>query len=193
MKKLLGIVVLGLLWCNVAFAGNYIGEGELQLTDRIARYFAYYIKGEGGKKPSVFYVTINGDDAVHWYCPETQCRPITPSEDIKTCERATNQKCKMFARGKYIKWKNGISPGKGKITKVDSRWNETQILAKLTELGFYKNSTTAKPKITKKKIEKKETKKIDSKKQKAKDECKELGFTKGTEKFGDCVMKMLSM
>ena len=30
-------------------------------------------------------------------------------------------------------------------------------------------------------------------KQKAKDECKELGFTKGTEKFGDCVMKMLSM
>ena len=37
------------------------------------------------------------------------------------------------------------------------------------------------------------TKKTDSKKQKAKDECKELGFTKGTEKFGDCVMKMLSM
>ena len=31
------------------------------------------------------------------------------------------------------------------------------------------------------------------KKQKAENECKELGFTKGTEKFGDCVMKMLSM
>ena len=28
-------------------------------------------------------------------------------------------------------------------------------------------------------------------KQKAKDECKELGFTKRTEKFGDCVMQML--
>ena len=40
---------------------------------------------------------------------------------------------------------------------------------------------------------KKETKETDSKIQRAKDECKELGFTKGTEKFGDCVMKMLSM
>ena len=156
MKKAIAIIVLGLLLCNVGFAGNYIGEGELQLTDRVASYFAYYIKGEGRNKPMVFYVTVDGDDAVHWYCAETQCRPISPSNDIKTCERVTGKKCKMFARGKYIKWKNGINPGKGKITKVNSQWNETQILAKLTELGFYKNSTTIeKPKIIKKRIKKK--------------------------------------
>ena len=142
MKKLLGILVLGLLWCNVAFAGSYIGEGELQLTDRIASYFAHYIKGEGRKKPSVFYVTIDGDDAVNWYCPETQCRPITPSEDIKDCERVTGKKCKMFARGKYIKWKNGINPGKGKTSKINSKWSDSEIRAKLTELGFLGNSTT---------------------------------------------------
>ena len=34
---------------------------------------------------------------------------------------------------------------------------------------------------------------VNSKKQKAKNECKELGFKEGTEKFGDCVIKMLSM
>ena len=68
MKKLLGILVLGLLWCNVGFAGNYIGEGELQLTDRVAHYFVMYIQGEGRKKPMVFYVTEDGNDALYMYC-----------------------------------------------------------------------------------------------------------------------------
>ena len=121
-----------------------------------------------------------------------ECRS-TPSLYIIQCENLTGKECKIFARGKYIKWKNGINPGKGKITKVNSQWNETQILAKLTELGFYKNSTTTEKPEKLKKVEKKETKKTDSKIQRAKDECKELGFAKGTEKFGDCVMKMLSM
>ena len=95
--------------------------------------------------------------------------------------------CKIFAKRRTIKWKNGINPGKGKMSRINSKLDLNGLKAKLTELGFYGNTTTTK------KIEKKETKKTDSKKQRAKDECKELGFTKGTEKFGDCVMKMLSM
>ena len=63
----------------------------------------------------------------------------------------------------------------------------------VADLQLVRNKLEELVKKKKVKKEKKETKKIDSKKQKAKDESKDLGFTKGTEKFGDCVMKMLSM
>ena len=62
--------------------------------------------------------------------------------DVKKCENRTGKKCKIFARRKLIKWKNGINPGKGKISKINPKWTDAQILSKLTELGFYKNSTT---------------------------------------------------
>ena len=62
-----------------------------------------------------------------------------------------------FARKTSIRWKNGINPGKGKQSKFDSRMTDSEILAKLTELGFYGNETSSavKPKITKKKEESK--------------------------------------
>ena len=142
MKKLLGILVLGLLWCNTPFASDYDGEGELQLTNNMAQYFLKYIRGDGGGKPQVYFITTDGTDGMFWYCPETQCRPITPSLYKKKCENKTGKKCKMFAREKLIKWKNGINPGKGKISKINPKWTDTQILLKLTELGFYQNSTT---------------------------------------------------
>ena len=159
----MGILVLGLMWCNVSFPRDYIGKGELQLTDAMAYHLIKYIKGEDYRRPMVFYVTTDGTDGLYMYCPETQCRPSSPINDIIECERRAGIKFKMFARGKYIKWKNGINPGKDKITKIDSRLSKNEILAKLTELGFYKNSTTIeKPKIIKKRIKKK-TKKITKK------------------------------
>ena len=201
MKKLLGILVLGLLWCNVGNAGTY-GKGELKLSQATADYFIQYLRGGLTKAPLMFVVTNDGTWSTYWYCPAGQnnCSGDSPSSFIKICERESDQDCSVFARSRTVRWKNGINPGKGKISRIDSKLDLNGLKAKLTELGFYGNTTTTKKiekketkKIIKKKIEKKETKKTDSKKQKAKDECKELGFTKGTEKFGDCVMKMLSM
>ena len=187
MKKLLVIIFFTLMIFNPAISGPY-GEGELKLSDRVVEYFLKYIGGKGFKSPGAFYVTLDGYGAMFWYCADgSNCAAGAAKTDLKDCEIKTGKECKKFARKRTIKWKNGINPGKGKISRISSKLDLNELKAKLTELGFYGNTTTTK------KIEKKETKKTDSKKQKAMDECQELGFTKGTEKFGDCVMKMLSM
>ena len=187
MKKLLGIVVLGLLLSTNAYAGKKWGEGELKLSPSVTKVFIKYIKGKHSESPYLFAVSIDGFSYNYYYCGQGLNNCQGGDEFIlEECEKYSNGvKCGLFARNRTIKWKNGINPGKGKASTINSKWSDSEIKAKLTELGFLGGET--------KKIEKKETKKTDAKKQKAKDECKELGFTKGTEKFGDCVMKMLSM
>ena len=154
MKKILWIVVLSLLWCNTSNAGKY-GEGELQLTKQVVDYFITHIRGKGAKHPSDFYVTLDGTNATAWYCGAgpVGCKEGSAIEDIKHCERRTGKKCKKFSFKRTIKWKNGINPGRGKASRIDSKWSDSEIYAKLTELGFYGNTTTTK------KIEKKEAKK----------------------------------
>ena len=147
-----------------------------------------YIKLKGGKNPETFVVAVDGSYAIYWYCPVINCSIGDENGYIKQCEAKTNSKCKVFARKRYIKWKNGINPGKGKVSKISSKLNLNELKSKLTELGFYGNASTT----TTKTEEKKETKKTDNQKQKVKDKCKELGFTKGTEDFDDCVTIALS-
>ena len=156
MKKLLGIVVLGLLWCNTSNAGSW-GEGELQLKNYIVDYFIEFIRGKGSKSPAGFYVTLDGTDAMYWYCGSGQgnCIEGSASANIKACEIRTRKKCKKFAFRRTIKWKNGINPAKGKASKINSKWSDSEIYAKLTELGFYKNDSSTN---STKKEEKKETK-----------------------------------
>ena len=145
MKKLLGIVVAGLLWCNTSNSGGW-GEGELQLTKPIADYFIQFIRGKGSKSPADFYVTLDGTDAMYWFCSRgpANCVEGSSAEDIKTCEIKTRKKCKKFAFRRTIKWKNGINPAKGGASKINSKWSDSEIYAKLTELGFYKNDFSKK-------------------------------------------------
>lgn len=159
MKKILATFILSfIIFTNQANAGAY-GEGQLQLTKSVADYFIKYIRGKYSKKPSDFYVTLDGTDATWWTCGEGVCKSGNAYEDIKHCEKFTGKKCKKFALRKTIKWKNGINEGKGKSSTINSKWSDAEIYAKLTELGFYKNNLTTK----KKKTEKKETKKIEKK------------------------------
>ena len=158
MKKILGIVILSLLFFgNISKAGSKWGEGELQLTKSVVDYFIQFIRGKGDKRPADFYVTLDGTDAMYWYCSHGSCQEGSPTKDIKTCERVTGKKCKKFAYGRTIRWKNGINPAKGKASTINSKWSDTEIYAKLTELGFYNNNFSKKvePKISKKKNENK--------------------------------------
>ena len=159
MKKFLGILFLGLLWCNVSNAGTY-GRGELKLSQATADYFIQYLRGGLTKSPLMFVVTNDGTWATYWYCPAGQnnCSGDSPSTFKKICERETDQECSIFARSRTVKWKNGINPGKGKASRINSKWSDAEIKAKLTELGFLGGET--------KKIEKKETKKVEKKKEK---------------------------
>ena len=138
MKKLLFSIFLVLIWCNIANAKTF-GEGELQLTDRSVKDFIRYIRGKGNKTPLNFYVTLNGAYATYWYCGSSNCSFQNVGAEIDACEKSSSRTCERFARGKYVKWKNGINPGKGKASKFSSKMTDTQIRKKLNELGFYNN------------------------------------------------------
>ena len=153
MKKILGIIVLSLLFFgNISKAGSMWGEGELQLTRSVVDYFIQFVRGKGNKSPADFYVTLDGTDAMYWYCSAGSCREGSAAQDIRTCESKTGKKCKKFAFRRTIKWKNGINPAKYKASTIHSKWPDTEIYAKLTELGFYNNDLSKKvePKITNK-------------------------------------------
>ena len=173
MKKILGILVLGLfLISSPANAGSY-GTGELTLSNTIVDWFIKYLKGGYGKKPMVFLTTKDGRGALYYYCPYSQCAPGNFNIEIKECEKRNNKECKVFARSRTVKWKNGINKG-NKESKFNSKWSDAEIKAKLTELGFLGGTTSTTTKTEKKKETKK---KVDSKikKKKKTEETKTTG------------------
>ena len=139
MKKLLGIVVLSLLWFSPSNSGSW-GEGELQLTERTAYYFIHYLRGKNRSKPADFYVTVDGTDAQYWWCAYGQCELSVDAKNIQVCEDRTGKKCKKFAYKRMVRWKNGINPRTRKGSTFNGKWSDAEIYAKLTELGFYKNN-----------------------------------------------------
>ena len=125
-----------LFFSNNSYAARY-GTGELKLTDSVVRYFIQYIRGKQFKYPATFLVTIDGSDAVSWYCSEmTNCSSGSISQNLATCLRVTGKECKQFARQRYIKWNNGINPGKGKISQIKNKWSDQEIKSHLKKLGF---------------------------------------------------------
>ena len=160
MKKILGIIVLSLLLSGNAHSVRQDGSGELKISYRTLQNFKAYLRGytsESGKslnnKPMVFWVTADGTDSTFWYCSHGQCRGSSPVVEQRICEKQTGQECFRFARKNSVRWKNGINPGKGAQSKFNAKMSDREIVAKLTELGFYGNDTSSriKPKITKKK------------------------------------------
>ena len=155
MKKSICYVVFCLLF-STNYAVSLDGRGELKLSRDTLIHFQNYLRGgvgEGAKttnnKPMVFYVTEDGKGSYFWYCSHGQCRSGSPQEEKKICKRAYDRECFRFARKTHVRWKNGINPAKGKASTFNSKWSDKEILAKLTELGFYKNDLNSK-KIKKK-------------------------------------------
>ena len=142
MKRFLGILVLGLILfatpTNISFAieGGY---GELKLSNRVLDVFVKYIKGRFSKAPYIFAVALDGIEYQYWYCSAglNNCRGGSPKAVIKDCEKYSRKygsgaKCAVFAHFRTINWDNGIN----KKTKINSKWSEDEIKAKLEELGF---------------------------------------------------------
>ena len=149
MKKFLTIFVLGLLVISSPANSGAIGEGELTLKPFIVDWFIQYLRAKDGQKPSKFLIVNRGENAYYFYCGHSQCSPGGDNKDIKWCELKTKKNCKIFAKGRFIKWRNGINPGKGKKSKFDSKWSKAEIRAKLTELGFFGETTSTTTKIEK--------------------------------------------
>ena len=85
----------------------------------------------------------------------------------------------IFSDGsKYVgEWKNRKWHGQGTYTFADGSVKEG-----IWENGDFLYAKKISPTVTARK----------SSLEKAKEQCAEIGFKKGTEKFGDCVMKLLN-
>ena len=141
MKKLLIIIIFGTLLSTSSFAGTTKkGKGDLTLSENAFSHFLNYIRASKGRKPQVFILSSNGNWTFYWYCDHAGgCRAGTYQPTIDRCEEETGEECGLFARRYTIIWKNGINPGKGKASRIKSKWSKEELVTKLTELGFVGN------------------------------------------------------
>ena len=151
MKKFIIFYFLLFIFSTKSY-GAQDGRGELQLTDQAVNSFIRYIKGDTSKgksgfnKPLTLWISNDGNLAYWWYCPFERCTSGNGVQEKKFCEKGSNQSCSRFARGRYVRWDNGINP-KGKAAKFNSKMTENEIKNKLTKLGFYNNNLTTNEEI----------------------------------------------
>ena len=103
MKKLLGILVLGLLLTGNAYASK-IGKGEIKLSDKVTENFIRFLRNEYGVS---FVVTPDGSYSTYGICGTERCKGGMTTV-LKWCKRDTGQKCYVFAQRKkqqkIIRW-----------------------------------------------------------------------------------------
>tara|TARA_B100001057_G_C22617603_1_gene859158 strand:- start:45 stop:659 length:615 start_codon:yes stop_codon:yes gene_type:complete len=166
MIRLLKVVVLFFFICSTSGnAGSINGKGELKMSNQSVNNFIEYIKINkkiiDGKrpKPEAFLISQDGSWSFYYYCVWSDCWQ-NDKPKIEECERITGVSCGRFAMRRKIFWDNGINTKKKKA-RFSSKMTDSEIRAKLTELGFIGDSSTTakdnndtntkiKPKITKK-------------------------------------------
>jgi hypothetical protein len=165
MKKLLILSIFTILLTLNSYAATD-GRGEVKLSNNTVQSFLKYLRGKGNNTPMVFYITLDGQNSYYWTCPHGSCRGGNSKDEISKCSIYYGKDCKRFARGRTIRWKNGINIGKGKASIINSRWDDSKIIAKLTELGFLG--------MTEKKTEEKKAEDINSNQVKEMENLKKL-------------------
>ena len=151
MKKLLGIVVLGLLLSGNTYASK-IGNGSIQFSDEVTKNFIKFLRNEYGIS---FVVTPDGSYSTFGICGVERCKGGMTTV-LKWCKRDTGQKCYVFAQRKkqqkIIRWNKAdyIFPKddwnynamvktdylSSKNKGIKQNISDDQIKSVLNELGF---------------------------------------------------------
>ena len=120
MKKLLGIIVLGLLF-NLNSYADFNGYGEVKLNQYNVNQFEKYLSDgihnkDGGLKKRgtglVFAITLDGADSGYYYCFKgNDCNiNISLADTIQHCQKKAKknsgekQTCRIFAKKRTIVW-----------------------------------------------------------------------------------------
>ena len=170
MKKILGIIVLGLMLSSNSFAGvttGYkLGKGPLKVTKNTADIIEYFFSG-GRKgvyakkqkeawKPGLMAISVDGAHSSIIRHPLSVTN-IAPShyagQVISRCKKKSGQECFLFANAYKIVWDNGTDKKKRRLKRKDIKAGKT--IALLTELNFYdgnKSLSTITPKVKKKTV-----------------------------------------
>ena len=161
MKKLLGIVVLGLLWCNVGVAQVIKYECTSPTFPKLS-YINYQI--DLGNKSAEAQWVYDGK-----FYQDTYTILSVDSEKVFLRSRtSSNDKDWYFY---YATNQRTYTPETGNSDSYNCRYDK----------NFVKSSEDKSNKVE-----------MASMIDKAKDTCKSLGFTTGTEKFADCSLKLYS-
>ena len=176
MKKLLGIVLLIVLFSTSLFAGvttGYkLGKGPLKLTKHMANTLEYFFSGgkkgayakkqKSAWKPGLIAISVDGNYSSYFRHPFNVTQIDSKAYwgiAIAKCKKKSGKECFLFANGYKIVWDNGSNKKKRRLKKKDIKAGKT--IALLTELGFYDGSVSSSQNIKPKKTEKKkETKKV---------------------------------
>ena len=149
MKKYLIILISVFFFNNISLADKYNGRGEIILNDMFVDYFMQYVQHQNDQSPMIFLFAISESGELlypnYWFCPEGNCRAPDKPRFKKRCELDAKKyapgekyvECFIFAKKRTIVWDNDINPMTRKESKISSKWSRSQIVEKLTELGFY--------------------------------------------------------
>ena len=169
MKKILGIIVLGLL-LNVyattakSFSsfGKHTGQGELKLTKDAFDLVEFYLSGgqygniknnptrdwqkdliKNKSWKGMFLIFSRNGKGRWWYYnnygDNADLAPNYLGRARQKCEKQGHGECFLFAKENKIVWQNGINPKKG--TKIKKKEAKNGMVSiKLKELGFYSDA-----------------------------------------------------
>ena len=157
--------------------GKEHGQGTFTFADgRVKEGIWEFGELESAKKPSPTVTAkktpSNGSSLPP--CPDSPTSSWSTARNWTDCFGTRTHS----SGGKYDgEWKDGKEHGQGTFTFADGRVEEG-----IWEFGELESAKKLSPTVTAKK----------SSLEKAEEQCAEIGFTKGTEKFGDCVMKLLN-
>jgi len=165
MKKLLGILVVSLLWCNVGFAKEWIFTYK--------NYYDMTVLGVGYNKN----ITKSIQMAL------SECQEQSKKKNLKPegCLRHDSQK-----KGAWAELFNQAE----KIIVWNKYVDEFEKTLKPEDIIEGRRHKIIRHKSALEKKEEKEKDKISSMIERAKSTCKELGFKEETEKFTDCKLKL---
>ena len=113
MKKLLSIIVLGLLFSGHAYAANE-GSGPIEFPPKFEKRFKDYLGHVANKKQYKFAFAFHPDGANDWQAIKggSSSLKVAEKKAIKACNKKAKKKgCKVFARGEKIVWNWDSIPG----------------------------------------------------------------------------------
>ena len=173
MKNFFVIAIFVLFLTNYSFAKT--GQGELKLSTYTMESLMMYFYGASNpkysdgadkkNKPMLMTISADGKYSHYYYCPYIQCEtgPYV-YKSIKRCEKnSKGSPCYLFAKGRFIKWKNSKNARSTKVSKKLLK-EPYQIAKLIQDLGFYDGDISELPGIDYKTGQLDEEKKITGKK-----------------------------
>ena len=215
MKKAIGIIIMGLLWCNSAYAL------KAKVNEKSARYIIFKISTlaknaasrESVRKEAMYkarqhcksyskeaYLFNNRVNNAIGYLPKFDGFDWDAGKGF-----ATSYKARFFCGSNINEAKANLRSYSGKFKSYDVFRTSDEALSWITSEDDFQTMWTLTENVNRQKLEEEkkqeiqeqqsaeEDAKIAKKLEPYKRTCREIGYSEGTDKFGDCVMKLIAM